>query len=65
MRSFSTINKTLLKWLAVYMAIYTAFAIFWMLEGQKYSVMKGDMELNFLGVSFASQYIFIIAVLIK
>jgi len=59
-----SVNKTLLKWLAIYMAIYTAFSIFWMLEGQKYSVMKGDMELNFLTFSFLLQYAFVITVAI-
>lgn len=64
MRSFSTINKTLLKWLAVYMATYVAFTIFWMMEGSNFSHSKGDKELSFLAFSFLSQYAFMIIVLL-
>src|SRR4051812_9937902 len=60
-----SVNKTLVKWLLVYIALYTAFAIFWAIEGNRYSKMKGDKEFTFLRVSFVLQYAFIIVALIK
>src|SRR3569833_1280602 len=60
-----SVNKNLVIWLFVYITLYTAFAIFWAREGNRYSKMKGDKELTFLQVSFVLQYAFIIVVLIR